>query len=304
MKFASLATFAFVACSTFVKAAPVEVEAATGTVLFTRRELDALQESEVQNMLRDLMEGSTPDDLEKRFTLSSSQKALLKTLYNYIKSYVTSYISSLETSSSKRDLSNVDAEKIHNVMRELMEGGDLEELHKRFTLSSTEKEIISEIWSYLKSFIISYIKKKLGLTSSSTTTTSTSTAAAKRDTVDVEQLDIIARDLMTGASAEEVSKRFSLSSAQSEVMSEIISNLKSYATDFIDEQLASSKKREEVDMNKIQLAVREMLTGASPDELHKRFTLSSTEKEILSTIWSYIKSFIVSYIEKLSSSTS
>ncbi|PSK39396.1 hypothetical protein C7M61_002007 [Candidozyma pseudohaemuli] len=92
MKFASVATLAFLTSSTLVGAAPVD-EMNSGGLVLSKREMDFFNEATVEMVVRELMNGASEDDLHKRFELSDGQKQFISKIFNLLKKYAAGFLS-------------------------------------------------------------------------------------------------------------------------------------------------------------------------------------------------------------------
>lgn len=92
MKFASVATLAFLTSSTLVGAAPVD-EMNSGGLVLSKREMDFFDEATVDMVVRELMNGASEDELHKRFELSDSQKQFISKIFNMLKKYAAGFLS-------------------------------------------------------------------------------------------------------------------------------------------------------------------------------------------------------------------
>ncbi|KAF3986260.1 hypothetical protein FT663_00974 [Candidozyma haemuli var. vulneris] len=89
MKFTSVATLAFLTSSAFVGAAPVDEMA--GGLALSKRELDALDNDFVENVVRELMNGASEEDLHKRFEITEGQKEFISKIFNLFKKFLSNY---------------------------------------------------------------------------------------------------------------------------------------------------------------------------------------------------------------------
>lgn len=95
MKFASVATFAFLTSSAFVGAVPVDD--LSGGLVLSKRELDMFDDM-VELMMRDVLDGATQEDLHKRFELTDGQKEFLSKIYDLLKKFVSNYFNKKNSS--------------------------------------------------------------------------------------------------------------------------------------------------------------------------------------------------------------
>lgn len=88
MKFASVATLAFLTSSAFVGAAPVDD--ISGGLVLSKREMDMFDEM-AELMMREVLNGATEDDLHKRFELTDGQKEFLSKIFDLFKKFVANF---------------------------------------------------------------------------------------------------------------------------------------------------------------------------------------------------------------------
>lgn len=105
MKFSTLSTFACIATSAFVSAAPVN-EGLKDAVIFTKKDMDVLSSLDadtVRVLVRELKDGADETSLAKRFELSDNEKEILEKVYNFLKKYVTKWVDGHFGGSSSAD---------------------------------------------------------------------------------------------------------------------------------------------------------------------------------------------------------